>query len=163
MLSAPLSFIGAFAALAVTGETFNMMSQIGLLMLMGIVMKNGILLVDYTNTLRARGRSLEQAVLEAGPIRMRPVLMTAVSTIFGMLPVAFGGGDGSEWRSPMGIVAIGGLAASTLLTLLVVPVVYTLIDDAQSALLRVLRPNRSPISLVGGEPPNRAPSGRPRP
>jgi HAE1 family hydrophobic/amphiphilic exporter-1 len=108
-------------------------------MLMGIVMKNGILLVDYTNTLRSRGYSLRDAVLEAGPTRMRPVLMTAVSTIFGMLPVALSTGDGSEWRNPMGIIAIGGLLTSTLLTLLVVPVVYTLIDDAETAVAGWLR------------------------
>jgi HAE1 family hydrophobic/amphiphilic exporter-1 len=80
-----------------------------------------------------------EAVLEAGPTRMRPVLMTAVSTIFGMLPVAFSTGDGSEWRNPMGIIAIGGLATSTFLTLLVVPVVYTLIDDAGTLMLRAIR------------------------
>jgi HAE1 family hydrophobic/amphiphilic exporter-1 len=135
MLSAPLSFLGAFAAIWGLGYSLDVMGQIAFLMLMGIVMKNGILLVDYTNTLRARGRSLQQAVLEAGPVRMRPVLMTAVSTVFGMLPVALGRGDGSEWRNPMGIVAIGGLTASTFLTLLVVPVVYTLIDDAQARLV----------------------------
>ncbi|MBW2234350.1 MAG: efflux RND transporter permease subunit [Deltaproteobacteria bacterium] len=136
MLSAPLSFIGAFAAVAMSGRSLDVMGQIAFLMLMGIVMKNGILLVDYTNTLREQGLSMREAVLEAGPVRMRPVLMTAISTIFGMLPVAFAQGDGSEWRNPMGIVAIGGLAASTLLTLLVVPVVYTLVDDAQSAVQR---------------------------
>ena len=130
MLSAPLSFIGAFAAVWALGVPLDLMSQIAFLMLMGVVMKNGILLVDYTNTLRARGHSLYDAVLEAGPTRMRPVLMTAVSTVFGMLPVAIGSGDGSEWRAPMGIVSIGGLVASTFLTLLVVPVVYTLVDDA---------------------------------
>ena len=85
------------------------------------------------DALSEQGLPMREAVLEAGPVRMRPVLMTAISTIFGMLPVAFGRGDGSEWRNPMGIVAIGGLAASTLL---VVPVVYTLVDDAQSALQR---------------------------
>jgi HAE1 family hydrophobic/amphiphilic exporter-1 len=138
MLSAPLSFIGAFAFVALLGQSLDVLGQIAFLMLMGIVMKNGILLVDYTNTLRARGLPLREAVLEAGPVRMRPVLMTAVSTIFGMMPVAFGSGDGSEWRNPMGIVAIGGLATSTLLTLLVVPVVYTLIDDAGSLLARGL-------------------------
>jgi HAE1 family hydrophobic/amphiphilic exporter-1 len=138
MLSAPLSFIGAFAALAILGHSLDVMGQIAMLMLMGIVMKNGILLVDYINTLRARGASLYDAVLEAGPTRMRPVLMTAVSTIFGMLPVAFGRGDGSEWRNPMGVIAIGGLAASTLLTLLVVPVAYTLVDDLQSWIIRRL-------------------------
>ncbi len=145
MLSAPLSFIGAFAALALLGYELDMMGQIGFLMLMGLVMKNGILLVDYMNTLRAQGRGLREAVLEAGPIRLRPVLMTAVSTIFGMIPVAFGGADGAEWRGPMGVVAIGGLATSTLLTLLVVPVVYTLVDDAQSATLRLLRRMRSGV------------------
>ncbi len=139
MMSAPLSFIGAFAAVYITGVSLDLMAQIAFIMLMGIVMKNGILLVDYTNTLRSRGRSLYEAVLEAGPTRMRPVLMTAVSTIFGMLPIALSTGDGSEWRSPMGIIAIGGLTTSTFLTLLVVPVIYTLVDDAQSALLRVLR------------------------
>ncbi len=136
MLSAPLSFIGAFAAVWLFGYSLDVMGQIAFLMLMGIVMKNGILLVDYTNTLRARGYALRDAVLEAGPTRMRPVLMTAVSTIFGMLPLAFGKGDGAEWRNPMGIVAIGGLLTSTFLTLLVVPVVYTLMDDAQSAVRR---------------------------
>ena len=139
MLSAPLSFIGAFAGVALMGHQLDTLGQIAFLMLMGIVMKNGILLVDYINTLRSRGRSLREAVLEAGPVRLRPVLMTAVSTICGMLPVAFGTGDGSEWRNPMGVVCIGGLVASTLLTLLVVPIVYTLVDDAQSAVGRALR------------------------
>ena len=138
MLSAPLSFVGAFAAIWVSGYSLDVLGQISFLMLMGIVMKNGILLIDYTNTLRARGLPLLDAVLKAGPTRLRPVLMTAVSTIFGMLPVAFGRGDGSEWRNPMGIVCIGGLVTSTLLTLLVVPVVYTLVDDAQRAGSRAL-------------------------
>jgi HAE1 family hydrophobic/amphiphilic exporter-1 len=129
-----LSFIGAFAAIALSGVSLDLMGQIAFLMLMGVVMKNGILLVDYTNTLRARGRSLREAALEAGAIRMRPVLMTTVSTICGMLPVALATGDGSEWRAPMGIVSIGGLATSTFLTLLVVPVVYTLFDDAAGLL-----------------------------
>jgi HAE1 family hydrophobic/amphiphilic exporter-1 len=138
MLSAPLSFVGAFAALRLSGWSLDVMGQITFLMLMGIVMKNGILLVDYTNTLRTRGRTLREAVLEAGPVRMRPVLMTAVSTGFGMLPLALGMGEGAEWRQPMGIIAIGGLTASTLLTLLVVPVAYTLVDDARTALERWL-------------------------
>jgi len=139
ILSAPLSFVGSFAAMALLGHSLDVMGQIAFLMLMGIVMKNGILLVDYTNVLRARGRGLFEAALEAGPVRMRPVLMTAVSTVFGMIPVAFGGGDGSEWRNPMGVVCIGGLLTSTLLTLLVVPVVYTLVDQAQEAVRGALR------------------------
>jgi HAE1 family hydrophobic/amphiphilic exporter-1 len=130
MLSAPLSFIGALAAIAITGHSLDVMGQIAFLMLMGLVMKNSILLVDYTLTLQARGLPTREAVLEAGPVRLRPVLMTAISTIFGMLPVALGSGDGSEWRAPMGLVAIGGLVTSTFLTLLVVPVVYTLLDEA---------------------------------
>jgi HAE1 family hydrophobic/amphiphilic exporter-1 len=138
MLSAPLSFIGSFTAVALMGMQLDTLGQIAFLMLMGIVMKNGILLVDYTNTVRKRGASAHDAVLEAGPVRLRPVLMTAVSTIFGMIPLAFGTGDGSEWRSPMGVVSIGGLTASTFLTLLVVPVVYTLLDDARRALKRGL-------------------------
>ncbi|MBW2316281.1 MAG: efflux RND transporter permease subunit, partial [Deltaproteobacteria bacterium] len=139
MVSAPLSFIGAFAAVALLGLSLDVMGQIAFLMLMGIVMKNGILLVDYTNTLRDRGYALRDAVLEAGQTRMRPVLMTAVSTIFGMLPVAIGQGDGSEWRNPVGVVAIGGLATSTLLTLLIVPIIYTLMEDARTFLQRLGR------------------------
>jgi len=98
MLSAPLSFIGAFAAVWIMGQQLDTLGQIAFLMLMGIVMKNGILLVDYINTCRRPGRALMDAVLEAGPVRLRPVLMTAVSTVFGMLPLALGAGDGSEWR-----------------------------------------------------------------
>jgi HAE1 family hydrophobic/amphiphilic exporter-1 len=139
MLSAPLSFIGAFASIWILGMSLDLMAQIAFLMLMGVVMKNSILLVDYTNTLRERGLELYEAVVRAGPTRMRPVLMTAVSTIFGMMPVALSSGDGSEWRNPMGIISIGGLAASTMLTLLVVPVVYTLFDDAAAWLSRLLR------------------------
>ncbi len=138
MLSAPLSFIGAFAALALTGQTLEMMTQIGFLMLMGLVMKNGILLVDYTNQLRERGLALREAVLEAGPTRLRPVLMTTFSTVFGMIPLATTGGEGAEFRGAMGIIVIGGLLASMFLTLLIVPVAYTLMDAGQSGLLRVI-------------------------
>ncbi|HYB13411.1 MAG TPA: efflux RND transporter permease subunit, partial [Myxococcota bacterium] len=167
MLSAPLSFVGAFAAVALLGFHLDMMGQIGLLMLMGLVMKNGILLVDYSNTVRLRGGSARSAVLEAGPARLRPVLMTTTAMVFGMLPVAFGKGDGSEFHAPMGIISIGGMASSTFLTLLVVPVVYTLVDDAQhwaEARVRALRARfagaagPSPTSANGGTPgPSRSP------
>jgi HAE1 family hydrophobic/amphiphilic exporter-1 len=157
MLSAPLSFIGAFAALALFGRSLDLMGQIAFLMLMGIVMKNGILLVDYTNTLRARGRGLFEAVLEAGPVRLRPVLMTAVSTVLGMVPVAFGSGDGSEWRSPMGIVCIGGLVTSTLLTLLVVPVFYTLVAQGQEVLAGAAARLGAAIGSASLRRPRRAP------
>ena len=96
-----------------------------------------------TRVYAENGESIGVTVLEAGPTRMRPVLMTAVSTIFGLLPLAIGTGDGSEWRSPMGLVAIGGLAASTLLTLLIVPVAYTLIDDAQTTVMKWVGMERS--------------------
>ncbi len=147
MLSAPLSFIGAFASIWILGMSLDLMAQIAFLMLMGVVMKNSILLVDYTNTLRDGGMGLYEAVTQAGPTRLRPVLMTAVATVFGMLPVALSSGDGSEWRNPMGVISIGGLVTSTLLTLLVVPVVYTLFDDAERWLRRLVsraRPVQAP-------------------
>ncbi len=139
MVCAPLSFIGAFAAVWLSGVSLDLMGQIAFLMLMGVVLKNGILLVDYTNTLRERGYALFDAALEAGATRMRPVVMTTVCTVCGMLPVVLSSGDGSEWRSPMGIISIGGLITSTVLTLLVVPVVYTLFDQAGEWLLSWVR------------------------
>jgi len=136
LLSLPLSFIGAFGALLVTGKTLNVFSYIGLILLMGLVKKNAILLVDYTNTLRARGVPRREAILEAGPVRLRPILMTTVAMIFGMLPVAFGVGEGAETRSPMGVSVIGGLLTSLFLTLAVVPAAYDLFDDGQEWLKR---------------------------
>jgi HAE1 family hydrophobic/amphiphilic exporter-1 len=130
MMSAPLSFIGGFLALKVLGMSLDMMSSVGLLVLMGLVMKNGILLVDYTNQLREAGRSREEALLEAGPVRMRPVLMTSGALIFGMLPMVLTEAIGAEFRAPMAAITIGGLTTSTLLTLIVVPVVYSVVDDA---------------------------------
>jgi HAE1 family hydrophobic/amphiphilic exporter-1 len=152
MLSAPLSFIGGFLALKLTGQALDMMSGIGLLVLMGLVMKNGILLVDYTNQLREQGLARTEAILRAGPVRMRPVLMTSGALIFGMLPMALSTGVGSEFHAPMAIITIGGLTTSTLLTLVVVPVAYDLIDGATDALrgavgrLRRARPGRAPGS-----------------
>jgi hydrophobic/amphiphilic exporter-1 (mainly G- bacteria), HAE1 family len=131
MLTAPLSFVGAFIALKISGLELTMFAQIGLLALMGLVMKNGILLVDYANNAHERLGSSLAAMLEAGPVRLRPVLMTAFSTICGMIPVALSTSQGAEFRNAMGVLVIGGLASSTFLTLLVVPVAYTLMDDAQ--------------------------------
>ena len=128
MLSLPLSFVGAFGALAATRMTMNIFSMIGLIMLMGLVTKNAILLVDYTNTLKAQGKSTMEALLAAGPVRLRPILMTTAAMIFGMLPVALALSEGGEQRAPMAIAVMGGLAASTLLTLVVVPVAYSLAD-----------------------------------
>jgi HAE1 family hydrophobic/amphiphilic exporter-1 len=129
MFSLPMALVGAILGLLVAGKTLSIVSMIGIIMLMGLVTKNAILLVDYTNTLRARGESRREAILLAGPTRLRPILMTTFAMIAGMLPVALGIGRGAEFRSPMAVAVIGGLIWSTLLTLIVIPVVYTLIDD----------------------------------
>ncbi|RLA26461.1 MAG: AcrB/AcrD/AcrF family protein, partial [Gammaproteobacteria bacterium] len=131
MLTAPLSFSGAFAALYFGNQEMSLFAQIGLIALMGIVMKNGILLVDRANQLVAEGADLKDAIVHAGPERLRPVLMTALAAVFAMLPVAFATSDGAEWRNSMGFIIIGGLSSSTLLTLLVVPAAYVLPADIQ--------------------------------
>jgi HAE1 family hydrophobic/amphiphilic exporter-1 len=129
LLSVPLAGTGVILALFLTGRTFGLTAFIGLLMLVGIVVKNGILLVDYTNRLRRRGMPRDEAVLTAGPTRMRPILMTASAAMLGMLPLALALGRGSEVQAPMATAVIGGLATSTFLTLFVVPTVYTVFDD----------------------------------
>jgi len=149
MSSAPLSFIGGFLALKLTGMSLDLMSGIGLLVLMGLVMKNGILLVDYTNQLRDRGMAREEALLAAGPVRMRPVLMTTSALIFGLLPVVLDTGWGSEFRAPMGMITIGGLLTSTLLTLVVVPVIYSLLDQLPEKLGSLV--SRGVLRLRSGE------------
>jgi hydrophobic/amphiphilic exporter-1 (mainly G- bacteria), HAE1 family len=129
MLTAPLSFSGAFAMLYFGGQEMSLFAQIGLIALMGIVMKNGILLVDRANQLREEGASAHDAILKACPERLRPVLMTAFAAIFGMIPVALSNSDGAEWRNSLGYLIIGGLASSTILTLLVVPAAYMVPGD----------------------------------
>lgn len=128
MMSLPLAIVGAFVALFLAGGAIGMASLIGVILLMGLVTKNAILLVDYTNELRGRGHSMVDALLEAGPTRLRPILMTSAAMVFGMLPSALSTAEGSELRSPMAIAVIGGVVASTFLTLLVVPVIYTWMD-----------------------------------
>jgi HAE1 family hydrophobic/amphiphilic exporter-1 len=132
MLALPMSIIGAVLMLLFFGSSISVISMIGIIMLMGLVTKNGILLVDYTNVLRERGLSRFDALIKAGPTRLRPILMTTFAMIFGMMPVALALGEGSEFRSPMGQAVIGGLITSTLLTLFIVPVVYSIIDDLGS-------------------------------
>lgn len=132
MLALPMSIIGAILFLLIFGSSISVISLIGIIMLMGLVTKNGILLVDYINVLRERGMSRFDALVLAGPTRLRPILMTTFAMIFGMLPVAFGLGEGSEFRAPMGQAVIGGLITSTILTLFIVPVVYTVLDDIGS-------------------------------
>lgn len=128
MISLPFSLIGAILGLLLAAKTINIMSLIGVIMLMGLVTKNAILLVDYTNQLRDKGLSITDALIEAGVTRLRPILMTTMAMIFGMLPIALGLGAGAELRSSMGVVLIGGLITSTFLTLVIVPLVYLLID-----------------------------------
>ncbi|MEW6214762.1 MAG: efflux RND transporter permease subunit [Nitrospirota bacterium] len=139
LLSMSLSFIGAFGALFITGKTINIFSLIGIILLMGLVKKNAILLVDYTNTLRARGMERKEAILTAGPIRLRPILMTTFAIIFGMLPIALGIGEGAETRAPMAIATIGGLLTSLFLTLIVVPAAYDVLDELQAKFIKKKR------------------------
>jgi len=129
MLSLPLSIVGMAGMLFLTGDTINMMSLIGLILLMGLVTKNAILLVDYAKILRRGGMERREALITAGRTRLRPIMMTTLAMIFGMLPLALAIGQGSEMRAPMARAVIGGLITSTLLTLLIVPVVYTLLED----------------------------------
>jgi HAE1 family hydrophobic/amphiphilic exporter-1 len=130
MLALPLSFIGVALALLITKGSINVMTMIGIIMLMGLVTKNGILLLDFSNQQREKGETRHDAMLQAGRIRLRPIIMTTVAMIFGMLPLAFAIGEGAEQRAPMARAVIGGLITSTLLTLLVVPVMSTVLEDA---------------------------------
>ena len=129
MVSLPLSLIGVMLALLAWRSTLNMFSVIGFIMLMGLVTKNAILLIDFANQQRRRGMERGQALLAAAEIRLRPILMTTLAMVFGMLPLAISTSEGAEQRAPMAHAVIGGVIASTLLTLLVVPVLYTLLDD----------------------------------
>jgi HAE1 family hydrophobic/amphiphilic exporter-1 len=136
MLSLPMALVGALFGLFFFGSALSIMSFIGIVLLMGLVTKNAILLVDFVKQARARGESRTDAILAAGPIRLRPILMTTLAMIFGMLPLALALGPGAELRAPMARAVIGGLISSTLLTLIVVPVVYTLLDDLTAKVFR---------------------------
>ncbi len=129
MFSVPLAAIGVLTILFMTNTTINLQSMIGCIMLGGIVVNNAIILVDYANLLRRRdGFNVRNALEEAGRRRLRPILMTALTTILGLVPLALGWGDGGEAQAPMARAVVGGLTTSTLITLLVVPVVYSLIE-----------------------------------
>jgi HAE1 family hydrophobic/amphiphilic exporter-1 len=130
MVSLPLSMIGVFGLLLILGKTLNIFSFIGIILLVGIVTKNSILLVDFANQERKQGADKVQAILKAGPLRLRPILMTAFSTMIAVVPVALAMSEGGETRQPMALAVIGGMLTSTLLTLLVIPVIYLIIDDA---------------------------------
>jgi len=138
MVSLPLALFGGVVGLIVARQYMSMFAMIGFIMLMGLVTKNGILLVEFANQLRREGRSTRDALLQAGPIRLRPILMTSVAMIAGMVPVALARGDGAETRVPMAVAIIGGLVTSTVLTLGVVPVVYSALDGLRERLRRRL-------------------------
>jgi multidrug efflux pump subunit AcrB len=132
MMSLPLALIGVMLALLMWRSTLNIFSMIGLVMLMGLVTKNAILLVDFANHARKAGASVRDALLQAGQIRMRPIMMTTAAMVFGMLPMAIALNDGGEIQAPMGRAIIGGVITSTLLTLVVVPVMYSYLDNLSS-------------------------------
>jgi HAE1 family hydrophobic/amphiphilic exporter-1 len=144
LVSLPLSLIGVVLALLVTGDTLNIMSLIGVILLMGIVAKNAILLIDFAKWAHTRGKPMREALIEAGRIRLRPIMMTTFALIAGMVPVARGVGEGGDFRAPLGRAVIGGVITSTLLTLLVIPTVYEILHDwrtwAMSKLRRTLGP-----------------------
>ncbi|MEM7350261.1 MAG: efflux RND transporter permease subunit [Acidobacteriota bacterium] len=134
MLTIPLAFLGTFLALDVLGISLSIVVFLGMIMLAGIVVNNAIVLVDYINTLKRRGLSREEAVVTAGSVRLRPILMTTATTVLGLTPMALGLGDGAEIRTPMAIAVISGLLASTVLTLIIIPTIYALFDRLQSGL-----------------------------
>jgi HAE1 family hydrophobic/amphiphilic exporter-1 len=129
LISLPLSLIGVVLALLATIDTLNIMSLIGVMLLMGIVAKNAILLIDFAKWAREKGMSRRDALIEAGRIRLRPIIMTTLALIAGMLPVAIGHGEGADFRAPLGRAVIGGVITSTLLTLIVIPTIYEILDE----------------------------------
>jgi HAE1 family hydrophobic/amphiphilic exporter-1 len=157
MLALPLSVIGAIIGLLLAREYMSMFAMIGMIMLAGLVTKNGILIVEFTNQLRDEGKSAREALLEAGPLRLRPILMTTVAMIAGMIPVALARGDGAETRTGMAWAIIGGLTASTFLTLVIVPVVYSLLDRLRRK--HAHREVPAPERLAAVEPEEEAETG----
>lgn len=139
LISLPLSLIGVMLALLLTGDTLNIMSLIGVLLLMGIVAKNAILLIDFAKWRHDEGMPLREALVEAGRIRLRPILMTSLALIAGMIPVAMGIGEGAEFRAPMGRAIIGGVVTSTLLTLLIIPAIYELMAKGRERVVRMIK------------------------
>jgi HAE1 family hydrophobic/amphiphilic exporter-1 len=136
-------------SLLITGSTLNLMSMIGVIMLMGIVAKNAILLIDFAKWSEEEGMDRREALIQAGRVRLRPILMTTFALTAGMLPVALGVGEGADFRAPLGIAVIGGVITSTILTLLVIPTVYEILSDSRDWL--VARLTRQPARLATQE------------
>jgi multidrug efflux pump len=144
MLTVPLAATGALLALKLTGATLNVYSQIGLVMLVGLITKHGILIVEFANQLRARGKHKVEAVIEAASLRLRPILMTTAAMVLGAVPLALASGAGAESRSPIGWVIVGGLLLGTLLTLFVIPVAYTLLTRERAVMAPLPQPSAPP-------------------
>ncbi|HRH60143.1 MAG TPA: efflux RND transporter permease subunit, partial [Chitinophagaceae bacterium] len=136
LFSIPVAIIGALLALALNMQSLNIFSLLGIIMLIGLVAKNAILIVDYTNQLKERGKNTMDALMEAGRTRLRPILMTTIAMVIGMLPLALASGAGAEWKNGMAWALIGGLTSSMLLTLVVVPVMYVIIDKIKERFTR---------------------------
>jgi hydrophobic/amphiphilic exporter-1 (mainly G- bacteria), HAE1 family len=128
MVSIPLAFFGSLLGLMLLGVNVSIVVFLGLILLAGIVVNNAIVLIDYANTLKRRGLDRREAIIRAGTVRLRPILMTTATTVLGLLPMALGLGDGAEIRTPMALTVIFGLASSTVLTLVIIPLVYYLLD-----------------------------------
>ena len=141
IMAMPFAVTGALVTLWWTGDTLNMMSMIGLILLRGLVKKNSIILVDYANQLRDEGLSVTEAVLKACPVRLRPILMTSVATVAGAIPAAIGWGPGAETRAPMARGIIGGIVLSTLVTLVIVPVLYVVLEGLRERMGGLLNRN----------------------
>jgi HAE1 family hydrophobic/amphiphilic exporter-1 len=155
--SLPLSLVGVMLALSITGLTINIMSLIGVILLMGIVAKNAILLIDFAKWSHESGKPIREAIIEAGAIRLRPILMTTFALLAGMIPVALGRGEGAQFRQPLGVAVIGGVITSTLLTLLVIPTVYEILYEWREQLLglfgRLFRGKPAPAPAGAGVAP----------
>ena len=157
-MAQPQAMVGALMAIMLTDKNLNIVGFVGIITLVGLVGKNAILLVDYTNTLRSRGHTRHDALVEAGPTRLRPIMMTTLALILAMMPIALSLGRGSEFRNTIGITILGGMTLSTLLTLLVIPCSYTIMDDMSLFFSRLMHhapaapPLAEPLSPDGLEP-----------
>jgi HAE1 family hydrophobic/amphiphilic exporter-1 len=158
LLTIPLALVGMVLTLKLLGMNVSIVVFLGVIVLVGIVVDNAMLLIDYINTLRSRGLPLEEAVETAGLVRMRPILMTTASTVLGLVPMALGFGEGAEIRTPMAVAVISGLISSTALTLVVIPSIYVLVDRLKRRLL-----GTEPARDEGPEPAGPSPAPGPRP
>ena len=136
MLTVPLAIAGALIFMSLTGQTMNIFSQIGIIMLIGLVAKNGILIVEFANQKQEQGENMWQAIEQASLQRMRPILMTSASTILGLMPLTYASGEGANGRIAMGIAVVGGMIVSTILTLYIVPAIYTYVSTDRSKKLK---------------------------